>query len=457
MPSLHAFFIGYVAADSGTLLLHSEPGSGCDERTDSYRRLLSQFFEPHGPRNFKIKLWDGSELPAENGSARFTLAINDPQFFSALLSNPSAKTLGEAYVQNVFDIEGDIIAATALGDVFIGGDQSSLGVLGATKRLFKRSVAAALRSRHAFHTNHGWQSRKRAKQAISFHYDQPIEFWRLWLDPRLIYSCAYFATAEMSLASAQTAKLEMICRKLGLREGEELLDIGCGWGGLICYAAKHYGVKATGITLSRKQANYARALIVQQKLENSCRVATCDFREMGELERYDKIASIGMIEHVPGEAQLDYFQRAWRLLRPGGHFLNQGITTSATEEIRPGDSFIDAYVFPDARLVPIARTLTEAEAAGFELRDVESLREHYARTSRLWREALEACASEIRALTSETTLRIFRLYLAGFTSEFDRGRLNLYQTLLAKPSAGESRMPLTRETWYRSARGNGST
>jgi cyclopropane-fatty-acyl-phospholipid synthase len=339
-----------------------------------------------------------------------------------------------------------------LGDVFIAGDRSSSGVLLATKRLLRRSVAAALDVRYAFHTKHAWQARKRTKQAISFHYDQPVEFWRLWLDPRLIYSCAYFTTPETSMADAQTAKLEMICRKLGLREDEELLDIGCGWGGLICYAAKHYGVKATGITLSEKQANYARALITREKLEHSCRVEMCDFREMGELERYHKIASIGMIEHVPGEAQLEYFQRAWRLLRPGGRFLNQGITTSATEvEIRPGDSFIDSYVFPDARLVPIARTLMEAEAAGFELRDVESLREHYARTSRLWREELEARASEIRALTSETTFRIFRIYLAGFASEFDRGRVNLYQTLLVKPSAGESRMPLTRETWYRSA------
>ena len=432
-----------------TLLLHSEPGSACDTPTDSYRRLLSQFFKPHGSRNFKIKLWDGSELPAENGSARFTLAINDPEFFSLLLSNPSAKTLGEAYVQNVFEIEGDIIAAMTLGDVLIAADESSSGALVVTKRLLKKSVAAALRGRHAFHTSYAWQGRKRTKQAISFHYDQPVEFWQLWLDPRLIYSCAYFATAETSLASAQTAKLEMICRKLGLREGEELLDIGCGWGGLICYAAKHYGVKATGITLSQKQADYARALITREKLENSCRVETCDFREIGELGRYDKIASVGMIEHVPGEAQLDYFQRAWRLLRPGGRFLNQGITTSAAGEVRAEDSFIDAYVFPDARLVPIARTLTEAEAAGFELRDVENLREHYARTSRLWREAIEACAPEIRSLTSEATLRIFRLYLAGFTSEFDRGRLNLYQTLLVKSSGGESRMALTRERWYR--------
>lgn len=143
---------------------------------------------------------------------------------------------------------------------------------------------------------------------------------------------------------------------------------------------------------------------------------------MSEPERYDKMTSIGMIEHVPGEAQLDYFQRAWRLLRPGGRFLNQGITTSAIEEIRPGDSFIDAYVFPDARLVTISQTLAAAEAAGFEIRDVESLREHYARTSRLWRKALEAQVSEVQAATSETTFRIFRLYLAGFTSEFDRNQ-----------------------------------
>jgi cyclopropane-fatty-acyl-phospholipid synthase len=431
-------------------MLYSEVGSDCDQRTASYRRALAQFFKPHGPRNFTVRFWDGSELPAENDSSQFTLVIKDPKFFNALLAAPSSQTLGEAYVRDVFDIEGDIVAAIALGDVFIREDSNSSGVLASAKRLLQRSVASAWTHRHAFHSKDSRLGRNRTREAISFHYDQPVEFWRLWLDPRLIYSCAYFPAPETSIADAQTAKLEMICRKLGLREGEKLLDIGCGWGGLVSYATKHYGVKATGITLSQTQADYARALIARKKLESSCRIETWDFREMSEPERYDKMTSIGMIEHVPGEAQLDYFQRAWRLLRPGGRFLNQGITASAMEEIRPGDSFIDAYVFPDARLVTISQTLAAAEAAGFEIRDVESLREHYARTSRLWRKALEAQVSEVQAATSETTFRIFRLYLAGFTSEFDRARLSLHQTLLVKPAAGDSRMPLTRQGWYRS-------
>jgi len=420
--------------------------SGCNHRTDSYRRLLTELLKRHGPRHFNVKFWDGSELPAQTSSPEFTLVVKDAQFFTLLLSNPSSRTLGEAYVRNIFEIEGNLTAAISLGDVFIGGLRNSPGVFASLKLLLKKSLAGASIASHAFHPKQSQPGRERTKEAIAFHYDLPVEFWLLWLDPRLLYTCAYFPTPQASLADAQTAKLELICRKLGLRAGDELLDIGCGWGGLICYAAKHYGVKATGITLSRRQADYARELVARENLKEMCQVEISDFREMNGIEHYDKIAGVGVIEHV-GEAQLDYFRRAWRLLRSGGHFLNQGITSTATEEIRPGESFIDTYIFPDARLVPISRTLTHAERAGFEVRDVESLREHYIRTSRLWREAIETRAREIEAVTSAMTVRIFRLYLAGFTSEFQRGRLNIYQTLLAKPAGGDSATPWIREAW----------
>lgn len=421
--------------------------SGCHHRTDSCLRLLADLLKPHGPRHFNIRLWNGGELAAETASPKFTLVVNDAEFFALLFGNPNSRTLGEAYVRNIFDIEGDLTAAISLDDLFTGGPGKSPGLLASIKVLLKKSAAAASTASYAFRPTKRRASRERAKEAISFHYDLPVEFWLLWLDPRLLYTCAYFPTPETNLADAQTAKLELTCRKLGLCAGEEFLDIGCGWGGLICYAAKHYGVKATGITLSQRQAEYARELIARENVEHLCKIEICDFRDLNGIERYDKIAGLGVIEHV-GEAQLEYFRRAWQLLRAGGRFLNQGITTTATEGIRPGESFIDAYIFPDARLVPISRTLAHSEAAGFELRDVESLREHYIRTSQLWRQAIENRAKEIEAITSVMTVRIFRLYLAGFTSEFQRGRLNVYQTLLSKPADGESRMPWTRKAWF---------
>src|SRR6266446_6182181 len=306
--------------------------SDCDYRMDSYRQILNNLVRGHGPRHFNVRLWDGSELAAETPSAEFTIAINDPEFFTLLLSNPSSKTLGEAYIRNIFEIEGDLTAAISLGDILIGGRRKPTDALGWIKSLLRKSLANAAITSHGFHPKQTRPGRERAKETIAFHYDLPVEFWLLWLDPRLLYTCAYFHRPEMSLADAQTAKLELICRKLSLRAGDELLDIGCGWGGLICHATKHYGAKATGITLSQRQADYAREWIARENLKKLCRVEIRDFRDMDEVECYDKIAGIGVIEHV-GEAQLDYFRRAWRLLRRGGRFLNQGITANATEEI----------------------------------------------------------------------------------------------------------------------------
>ena len=412
--------------------------------------MLAQLFESYGPRHFVIRFWDKSELPAEKTPSRFTLVINEPRFLSLLMSDPSNRTLGEAYAERLFEIEGDLRAAIALGDVFVGTDRGRRGVLALVRRLLGTTAGMLWRHPQAFHSKYRLRDLERTKEAISFHYDLPVEFWQLWLDPQLLYTCGYFASPEMSLDDAQTAKLEMICRKLGLCPGDELLDIGCGWGGLICYAAKHYGVKTTGITLSQRQADHARALIARENMEHLCRVELRDFRDMEEMERFDKITGIGVIEHV-GEAQLEYFRRAWRLLRPSGRFLNQGITTAAgNKQARPGESFIDAYVFPDARLVPISRTVAAAEAAGFELRDIESLREHYVNTTSCWLQHFEASQAEICKIIDEQMFRRFRLALAGFCFEFERGQLNLYQTLFVKTAGGESGMPRTRALWYAS-------
>jgi cyclopropane-fatty-acyl-phospholipid synthase len=264
----------------------------------------------------------------------------------------------------------------------------------------------------------------------------------------MVYSCAYFAKPEEDLDTAQVRKLDYICRKLRLRPGERLLDIGCGWGGLIMHAAAQYGVEAVGITLSVPQAELARKRLHESELNNRCRVEVCDYRDLETNQQYDKIVSVGMFEHVGEELLPEYFRRACRLLRPGGVFLNHGIAYSANYR-RRGPSFTDRYVFPDGELLPISTSLRAAELSGFEVRDVESLREHYALTLHHWVRRLEARAEEARCITNDATYRIWRLYMAGAAHGFRTGRLNLYQTLLARPRHGDSGLPLTREDWYR--------
>jgi cyclopropane-fatty-acyl-phospholipid synthase len=296
---------------------------------------------------------------------------------------------------------------------------------------------------------HGaYHSKKRDQQAVDYQYNHPNDFFALWLDRRMVYTCAYFTTLDDDLDTAQERKLDYICRKLCLHPGEHLLDIGCGWGGLIIYAAQHYGVEAHGITLGRPQAELVQRRIQEAGLVGRCHVEVRDYRDMNEEHSFEKIASAEMFEHV-GEAMLPkYFQQAWHLLRPGGLFLNQGIASPSTKLALEASNFFGRYVFPDVELVPISRTLQTAEVSGFEVRDVESIREHYPLTLRHWVRQLEAHADEARKLTGDVTYRIWRLYMAVSAHGFQTGRVTNYQTLLAKPDRGNSRLPLTRDDWY---------
>jgi cyclopropane-fatty-acyl-phospholipid synthase len=264
----------------------------------------------------------------------------------------------------------------------------------------------------------------------------------------MVYSCAYFRQAGDTLDLAQENKLDYICRKLRLRPGERLLDIGCGWGGLILHAAKTFGARALGITLSEPQAELANERIRAEGLEDRCRAEVRDYRDLEQPESFDKLVSVGMFEHVGEKLLPEYFRRAWRLLRPGGAFLNHGIAENFHKPNR-GESFVDKYVFPDGELVPISVTLRAAEDAGWEVRDLESLREHYALTLHSWVQRLEQQAASARQIVGEVTYRIWRLYMAAGAHRFRTGWLNLYQALLVKPDGGESRLPLIREDWYR--------
>lgn len=409
--------------------------------------FLEHLFTGHPRHDFRVRFWDGSSW-GRTDHPRFTLVLAHPGALRAMFLNPSELSLGEAYIYNDFDIEGDIEAAFEMGDHLLSEDHglgerlhlgTILGKLPAQGR--PRAVVRAHKLRGTVH------SRGRDQRAISYHYDLPAEFYQLFLDRRMVYSCAYFQHAEEDLDAAQEHKLDYLCRKLRLRPGERLLDIGCGWGGLIIHAAAHYAVQALGITLSEPQAELARQRIGEAGVEERSRAEVRDYRDLAGSEPFDKIVSVGMFEHV-GEALLqEYFTHAWRLLKPGGVFLNHGIAYSAVYR-RRGPSFVDQYVFPDGDLVPISTTLHAAEHRGFEVRDVESLREHYAMTLHHWVKRLEGNAEQARSITDDTSYRIWRLYMAGSAHAFRTGRLNLYQVLLAKSVGGRSGLPLTRRDWY---------
>jgi cyclopropane-fatty-acyl-phospholipid synthase len=409
---------------------------------------LDALLKDYPKRDFQVRFWDGTVWGVQR-QPRFTLVLRHPGALRAMFFSPSELSVGEAYIYDDFDIEGDIEVGFELADYILGPERGLQETPDLNQRL--RSLPGYARPGARLRIPRLWgrlHSRDRDRRAISYHYDLPAQFYALWLDQRMVYSCAYFATPEEDLDSAQNRKLDYICRKLRLRPGERLLDIGCGWGGLIMHAAACYGVQAVGITLSVPQAEAARERLREAGLGDRCRVEVADYRDVDHVQPYDKIVSVGMFEHV-GEALLpEYFRRARQLLRPGGVFLNHGIAASATYR-RQGPSFVDRYVFPDGELVPVSTSLRAAESNGLEVRDVESLREHYALTLHHWVRRLEAHADEARRLTDDTTYRIWRLYMAGSAHGFRTGRLNLYQTLLAKPLHGESGLPLTREDWYR--------
>jgi len=414
-------------------------------------RISADFLDAllgHYPRrDFQVRLSDGTVWGAEQ-QPRFTLVLKRPGTLRALFSSPSELTLGEAYIYDDFDIQGDIEAAFDLADYLLTHERGAGESLDLSARLEKLPESDRPRGDLRLVEFGGKvHTKDRDRQVISYHYDMPAEFYALWLDERMMYSCAYFSKPDEGLDSAQERKLDYICRKLRLRPGERLLDIGCGFAGLIMHAVAHYGVHAVGITLSVRQAEVARQRLREAGLNDRCRVEVSDYRDIDHELQYDKIVSVGMFEHV-GEAHLpEYFSRAWDLLRPGGVFLNHGISYSATYR-RRGPSFSDRYVFPDGDLVPISASLRAAELSGFELRDVESLREHYALTLHHWVQRLEAHQEEARRITDDITYRIWRLYMAGSAHRFRTGRLNIYQVLLSKPLHGQSGPPLTRADWY---------
>jgi cyclopropane-fatty-acyl-phospholipid synthase len=368
--------------------------------------------------------------------ARLTLRLTD---LSALMHIASGQVgrVAQDHVEGRLEIDGTMRDAMAVASEMIAGDPTH-GEHGARPLAWWRDITRRSRSlaRH--------RSEADARQ-IQFHYDVSDDFYALWLDPRRVYSCAYFREPEMTLAEAQEAKLDHICRKLMLREGERFLDIGAGWGGLLLWAAEHYGVRASGITLSKNQHAHVNRLIDERGLRGRVTMELRDYRELPEDEPYDKIASVGMFEHV-GLAQLPrYFTKVWRLLRPGGLLMNHGITAGGTKNDQLGagmGEFIERYIFPGGELLHVSHVLKVMAEARLEAVDVESLRPHYARTLWAWSDGLEGRLRHAREVTKESVVRAYRLYLAGSAMSFEQGWISLYQMLATRPSGDVNTGPL---------------
>jgi len=411
-----------------------------------FQTLLADF----PPRNFAVRFWDGTTWGPESGKeAVFTLVIHRPGSLRAMFLPGSNLAVGEAYIYGDFDVEGDFESAFVLEQYLSGRRLSTADKLRCVRHL--RTLPLPERpsaGRSAAKLSGSLHSLSRDRDAVGYHYDISNDFYALWLDRRMVYSTAYFTDPTDDLDTAQERKLDYICRKLRLRPGDRLLDIGCGWGGLVIYAAKTRGAETVGITLNRSQAKLATERIREAGLADCCRVEVRDYREMDEWGGFDKIASVGMFEHVGKSLLREYFGRAFRMMKPGGVFLNHGIAASATQPTDSGPYFADHYVFPDGDLVPVSDTLRLAELCGFEVRDVESLREHYLLTLRHWVRRLAARYEEARRTTDEVTCRIFRLYLHAAAYRFRVGATNVYQSLLVKPEGGRSGLPLTRADWY---------
>jgi cyclopropane-fatty-acyl-phospholipid synthase len=382
-----------------------------------------------------------------------------------MLLPPTELALSESYIFGDIDVEGDIEAAANLGDIAATRLKSPRALFRLARHVLalprdEKREADDVAARLSSQLSGPRHSTKRDRDAVRFHYNVGNAFYALWLDARMVYSCGYFAHGDDDLDRAQESKLDLICRKLRLAPGERLLDIGCGWGGLIMHAAKRYGVLALGITLSEAQAELARERIAAAGLSDRCRVELRDYRQLASDPAFDKIASVGMVEHV-GRKRLDeYFASAFAALRPGGLFLNHGIisidasrpasvASRAAGKLWRRGEFIDRYVFPDGELVPSALHIATAERSGFELRDVESLREHYTLTLRHWIRRLESRHDEAVALVGEPTYRVWRLYMSASAYGFRTGRIGIIQSLLAKPHCdGRVELPRTRADLY---------
>ena len=391
------------------------------------RHLLAAARERLQSLPVEVVLWNGETISGTE--PQVTLRISSPSVLRTL-ARPTVGELAKAYVSEELDFSGTVSDVIALAERLSGEDP--LATPHRRRRLFSGTGSD--------------------RAAIRSHYDVGNDFFALWLDRNRVYSCAYFRRPDDTLDAAQEQKLEHICRKLLLKPGERFLDIGCGWGALIFRAVENFGANAVGITLSGEQFAYVQSEIQRRGLHGRCEVRLADYRELDEPLAFDKIASVGMFEHV-GRANFHaYCEKIFGLLKPGGLIMNHGITAARPESHGLGSGiaeFIDEYVFPGGDLLHASEVIREMAQAGLELRDAECLRPHYAKTLWNWVERLERNAVRARELVGEKKYRVWRVYMAGSAHAFSRGWLSIYQLLAGKPLAdGSLPLPLTRDHIY---------
>ena len=412
------------------------------------KTLLERLLQ--APIPVRLRAWDGSESGPPGTPV---LVIRQRRALRRLMYQPNELGLARAYVAGEIDIEGDLYDALnrlvalvwrapdlrGLPIRAVVGDLVRLGVLGTQPKPPPEEMTVS-GSRH---------SKRRDRQAISQHYDVGNDFYRIVLGPSMVYSCAYWTSTDAGydLADAQRDKLDLICRKLELKPGMRLLDVGCGWGSLALHAAREYGVRVVGITLSTEQADYARKQVAEAGLTEQVDIRIQDYRDLDD-GPYDAISSVGMAEHVGTALYAEYAGILFRQLKPGGRLLNHQISAIHPEPKSTSRTFIDAYVFPDGELAPLGTTVSLLEEAGFEVRDVQALREHYGRTLRAWVSNLEAGWSQAVRLTSPGRARVWRLYMAASALAFEEARIGVNQILAVKDHRnGDSEMAPTRSGW----------
>jgi cyclopropane-fatty-acyl-phospholipid synthase len=413
------------------------------------RACLTQMLSPL-PLQLHIDCWGKDQLlthETDNSLPKVILKINHPGVLRTLFLSQDPLILVEAYLQGFLDFIGDI-------EHLMGLDK--LSATGLNRTLMLKAWAEALtlpRLPISLTEKLPWQklqlrTRERDKAVIKQHYDVSNDFFRLCLDPLMVYSCAYFEHPEMSLKEAQEAKLDRICRKLKLQPGDYLLDIGCGWGALLRWAVTRYGVKGYGITLSQEQLAFNRERIAQEGLDESLKVELLDYRDLPQEPTFDKIVSVGMVEHIGVKNYPVYFQGALSALKPGGLFLNHGITAADKwDGSSLNERFIQRYIFPDSDYPRLFEILTPIEEAGWEIVDVDAWRPHYAKTLRCWAANLEAAMDKASALIGDRQARIWQLYCIGCALAFEQNHTGIYQALLRRRSDREWNLPLTRKDW----------